>query len=54
MRWREFESAAPELAAQAREALVPHRVAMLGTTRRDGSARVSPVGEAPACIRLPQ
>ena len=43
MRWAEFEVAAPRLAAVGREKLVGPGVVLVGTIRRDGSARISPV-----------
>jgi predicted pyridoxine 5'-phosphate oxidase superfamily flavin-nucleotide-binding protein len=43
VRWAAFETAAPELAAQAREVLVRDRFVLLGTIRRDGAPRISPV-----------
>ena len=42
-RWFEFEAAAPGLAAVARERFEASGVVMLGTLRRDGSPRISPV-----------
>jgi hypothetical protein len=44
MIWREFETAAPELAALGRRRFEATNVALLGTLRRDGSPRISPVG----------
>ena len=41
--WADFESAAPELAAFGRERIERHGFMLLGTTRRDGTARISPV-----------
>jgi len=41
--WREFEQAAPELAAAARERIERHGFMLLGTIRRDGTPRISPV-----------
>jgi hypothetical protein len=43
MHWAEFETAAPELAALARERFTTDQVILLGTIRRDGSPRISPV-----------
>lgn len=43
MIWAEFEAAAPEIARPARERFDRSRVALLGTLRRDGSPRISPV-----------
>lgn len=42
MRWNEFETACPELADTARARFVRDQLAMLGTIRADGSARISP------------
>jgi Pyridoxamine 5'-phosphate oxidase len=39
--WSEFESAAPELAAEVRERLDAHRHKTIATLRRDGSPRIS-------------
>jgi hypothetical protein len=41
--WRDVELGAPELARLGAERLTAARVAMLGTLRRDGSARISPI-----------
>ena len=41
--WGEFEAAAPELAALGRERLEGQGFALLGTIRRDGTPRISPV-----------
>jgi hypothetical protein len=41
--WLDFEAAAPELAALGVERFRRTRVALLGTLRRDGSPRISPV-----------
>ena len=43
MNWAEFEAAAPELARLGKELLDRHGVALLGTLRKDGSPRISPV-----------
>jgi len=43
MRWGEFERAAPELATLGRERFENARLALIGTLRRDGSPRISPV-----------
>jgi hypothetical protein len=43
MNWDELETAAPDLARAGRERLERTRVALLGTVRRDGSPRISPV-----------
>ncbi len=43
MIWRDLEAAAPEIALLGRERLDGARVAMLGTLRRDGSPRISPI-----------
>lgn len=42
-RWADFESAAPELAAQGRELLDRFGFVLAGTIRRDGTPRISPV-----------
>jgi hypothetical protein len=39
--WKEFEAAAPELAAQVRERLDAHTHKTIATVRRDGSPRIS-------------
>jgi hypothetical protein len=44
VRWAEFERAAPELAAIGRERIEQHGFMLLGTVRRDVTARISPVG----------
>jgi Pyridoxamine 5'-phosphate oxidase len=41
--WRDLEDGAPELAALARRRLEAAGVALLGTIRRDGSPRISPI-----------
>jgi hypothetical protein len=41
--WGEFETAAPELARLGRERFEATHVALLGTIRKDGSPRISPV-----------
>src|SRR5205823_5078484 len=41
MRWEEFEAAAPEMAAFAREQLEQRSVMVIGTIRADGSPRIS-------------
>jgi hypothetical protein len=43
MIWSDLEAAAPEIARLGRERLEEARVALLGTLRRDGSPRISPV-----------
>lgn len=42
--WADFEREAPELADIGRERIEQHRFMLLGTTRRDGTARISAVG----------
>jgi hypothetical protein len=42
-RWADFEGAAPELAAQGRELIARFGFVLLGTIRRDGTPRISPV-----------
>jgi hypothetical protein len=41
--WSEFEAAAPELAGIGRERFEATRVALLGTLRKDGAPRISPI-----------
>jgi len=54
--WGEFEEAAPELAESARERIERHGFMLLGTIRRDGTPRISPVevrlvrGELAVCF----
>src|SRR5215831_22870 len=43
MRWQSFEVAAPRLARLVRVKLVDPGVVLVGTIRRDGSPRISPV-----------
>ena len=43
MNWAELEAAAPEIARRGKERLAGARVAFLGTLRRDGSPRISPI-----------
>jgi hypothetical protein len=43
VRWADLESDAPRLAARARERLVGPGVLLVGTVRRDGTPRLSPV-----------
>jgi len=43
MIWQGFEEAAPELAELGRQRFEATHVALLGTLRRDGSARISPI-----------
>jgi hypothetical protein len=43
MTWRELEQVAPEIARLGRAQLERSRVALLGTVRKDGSPRISPV-----------
>ena len=43
MNWRAFEAAAPELATVASRLLGEPRVVLVGTVRRDGTPRISPV-----------
>jgi hypothetical protein len=42
-RWADFESAAPELATQGRELIDRFGFVLVGTIRRDGTPRISPV-----------
>ena len=54
--WADFEQAAPELAADARGRIDRHGFMLLGTIRRDGTPRISPVevrivgGELALCL----
>jgi hypothetical protein len=41
--WRDLETAAPEIARLGRARLEDARVALLGTLRKDGSPRISPI-----------
>jgi hypothetical protein len=41
--WQELEAAAPQIAQLGRQRLEVTRVALLGTLRKDGSPRISPV-----------
>ena len=43
MRWQEFAEAAPDLARLGRDRLERQGLALVGTLRRDGSPRISPV-----------
>jgi hypothetical protein len=43
MIWRDLEAAAPEIARLGKERLDQAQVALLGTLRKDGSPRISPV-----------
>jgi hypothetical protein len=43
MIWRDLEAAAPAIARLGKERLDQTRVALLGTLRKDGSPRISPV-----------
>jgi pyridoxamine 5'-phosphate oxidase-like protein len=43
VRWADFEAAAPELAAEGRELVERFRFVFVGTIRRDGTPRISPV-----------
>ncbi len=43
MHWSDFATAAPELAARGRALLERPGVVLVGTVRRDGSPRISPV-----------
>jgi hypothetical protein len=43
MTWSDLEAAAPEVARRGRDRLDRARVALLGTLRKDGSPRISPV-----------
>ena len=43
MRWAEFAEAAPELATLAQRRFDENRLGLIGTLRKDGSPRISPV-----------
>ena len=43
MLWRDLEASAPEIARLGKERFDQTRVALLGTLRKDGSPRISPV-----------
>jgi Pyridoxamine 5'-phosphate oxidase len=43
MTWRDLEAAAPEIVRLGKERLDQPRIALLGTLRKDGSPRISPV-----------
>jgi len=43
MRWSAFAGAAPELATQAHRRFDENRLGLLGTLRKDGAPRISPV-----------
>src|SRR3990172_1631387 len=43
MNWAEFKEAAPELAAVGKERFDRTGIVLLGSTRKDGTARISPV-----------
>jgi hypothetical protein len=43
VQWADFEEAAPEPAAQGRELIERFRFVLVGTIRRDGTPRISPV-----------
>ena len=43
MRWAEFERAAPDLAALGRERFARAGIVLVGTIRKDGTPRISPV-----------
>src|SRR5919204_2963875 len=43
-RWQDLEDAAPELAALGRERIENAGFVLVGTIRRDGTPRISPVG----------
>jgi hypothetical protein len=42
VQWDAFESACPDIASIARERFAKDELVLLGTTRRDGSPRISP------------
>lgn len=43
MKWSEFAAASPKLAALGEELIERHGLVLLGSLRRDGSPRISPV-----------
>jgi hypothetical protein len=43
MTWDEFESSCPELAQIARKRLPEDELVVMGTPRKDGAPRISPV-----------
>jgi len=43
MSWAEFDAGTPEVAARVRELLERFRFVLIGTIRRDGTPRISPV-----------
>ena len=43
LQWADFEAAAPELAMQGRALIERFRFVLVGTIRRDGAPRISPV-----------
>lgn len=43
MSWHDLETSAPEIARLGKERLIQAGVALLGTLRKDGSPRISPV-----------
>ncbi len=43
MHWREFKSEAPEIASHAEKLFDEAQIVLLGTIRKDGSPRISPV-----------
>ncbi|MGB2693985.1 MAG: pyridoxamine 5'-phosphate oxidase family protein [Dehalococcoidia bacterium] len=43
MKWSEFEAAAPDLAARGRERFEATGLALVGTIRKDGTPRISPL-----------
>ncbi|HEY8492219.1 MAG TPA: pyridoxamine 5'-phosphate oxidase family protein, partial [Dehalococcoidia bacterium] len=43
MEWQEFEAAAPALARLGRERMEGPRLVLVGTIRKDGTPRISPV-----------
>jgi hypothetical protein len=52
MEWAAFESDAPDVAAEARQALESSDVAQIGTVRADGSPRISNVQPSVVAGRL--
>jgi hypothetical protein len=50
--WSEFEEEAPEIARAAHARVAEEQLALLGTLRRDGSPRISPIEPHVAAGRL--
>ena len=52
MNWDQFAARAPELAALAQERFEKSGVCLIGTLRRDGSPRISPMTSATLALNL--